>query len=126
MEGESLYNLDADIGETNDLTLCPSISEEHKVVLNILRQKALIMRDETVTPQTISTSLDRIILLLPVFPSPKGCWLPPDSPLYWTYRCLTKTPNVTKPILDVLAQNNIPPLWINATEELIADTAYLL
>ena len=94
LEGEMLYNLDYDPTERNNLleavSFIPSERRLHLKVVNTLRDKSLAVRANSLRgPRAISFPPQ-----LTFFPSPLGCWLPLDSPLYHTYKCLDKEPFV--------------------------------
>lgn len=79
-EGEFLFNLSEDPYETTNLATDKSVATV--VVLNLLRLRVLGMR-LTGAPSQITEVPPPIDLP----PSPLGCWLPLDSPIYMTYDC---------------------------------------
>jgi arylsulfatase A-like enzyme len=78
-EGEFLFNLSDDPYETTNL------KDDHSyfLLLNYMRARTLLM-------QLQSSQTSQITALPPPIdlpPSPYGCWLPLDSPLYYTFVC---------------------------------------
>ena len=100
LEGEVLYNLDDDPEETYNLVdvqlnnVCKDDVDETKdmnyyvIVLNELREKSIDVRMKSIRADARATWPPKLRL----FPSPLGCSLPLDSPLYDTFKCMDKEP----------------------------------
>jgi arylsulfatase A-like enzyme len=103
LEGEVLFNLDTDpVEQTNLLEVVSSIPterEQHLKVVNLLREKSMSVRVNSL--QTPSTGTFPPPLRF--FPSRLGCWLPLDSPIYNTFKCLDKEPFVPQAWRDAAA-----------------------
>jgi arylsulfatase A-like enzyme len=96
LEGEVLFNLNDDMGEHHNLapTAGRVVDEKLLNILNELREKSYEVRANSIrtSPALGSGWPPR----LRFYPSPLGCWLPLDSPLYETAKCLEKAPFIPK------------------------------
>lgn len=85
IEGEMLFDLSADAEEVVNLALSPS--GDQLKILNRLREKSLQARLGTYYRPSWAGSWPPRLRL---YPSPQGCVLPLDSPLYSTAKCFDK------------------------------------
>lgn len=84
-EGEFLFNLSEDPSEENNLVNDTSL--QSMAVLNLLRGRTWVLQT-TAVPSQITSFPPQVNTP----PSPLGCWLPLDSPLYNTAVCPVPTP----------------------------------
>lgn len=86
-----MYNLSEDPYEETNLVPYANHFEHPNLyameMLNLLRFETLVYRATSVPSQ-----LKEVPPPLPVHPSPLGCWLPRDSPLYYTFNCPPPAP----------------------------------
>ena len=98
LEGEVLYDLTTDPRE--EFNLAPrafiATNEDHLRILNELREKSMAIRATSLRSKGPTTWPPR----LRFYPSSLGCWLPLDSPLYQTFKCLDKEPFIPQAWLD--------------------------
>mmetsp|Transcript_5020 Transcript_5020/g.7670 ORF Transcript_5020/g.7670 Transcript_5020/m.7670 type:complete len:616 (-) Transcript_5020:149-1996(-) len=91
-EGEFLFNLSEDPYETTNLAESSDIKTT--IILNYLRLRTLLMQVTSAPSQ-----LTQFPPVLDSPPSPLGCWLPLDSPLFSTFKCPVPPP-VFPPVSD--------------------------